>query len=111
MGIAMYTAEVPAVKTTSCLLAMSEDAVAANEPTNCINCGACVRVCPEKLMPFRLMIAADMHRLDDFRKFYGMECIECGSCTYVCPAKRRLTQSFKYCKLAIRNQAKKEAAK
>lgn len=111
MGTAMYTADVPVVKTTSCLLAMSEDAVAANEPTNCINCGACVRICPENLMPFRLMIAADMHRLDDFEKFYGMECIECGSCTFVCPAKRRLTQSFKYCKLAINNKAKKEAAK
>ena len=111
MGVAMYTAEVPVVKTTSCLLAMSEDAVSANEPTNCINCGACMRICPEKLMPFRLMIAADMHRLDDFEKFSGMECIECGSCTYVCPAKRRMTQSFKYCKLAIRNRQKTEAAK
>ena len=110
MGMAMYTADVPVVKTTSCLLAMSEDAVAANEPSNCINCGMCTRVCPEKLLPLRLMVAADMHRLDDFEKFNGMECIECGSCTYVCPAKRRMTQSFKYCKLAINRRAK-EAAK
>lgn len=111
MGMAMYTADVPVVKTTSCLLAMSADAVAANEPTNCINCGMCTRVCPEKLLPLRLMVAADMHRLDDFEKFNGMECIECGSCTYVCPAKRRMTQSFKYCKLAINKRAQKEAAK
>lgn len=111
MGTAMYTAEVPVMKTTSCILAMSEDAVAANEPSNCINCGMCTRVCPEKLLPLRLMVAADMHRLDDFEKFNGMECIECGSCTYVCPAKRRMTQSFKYCKLAIRNRRAKEAAK
>lgn len=110
MGMAMYTADVPVVKTTSCLLAMSEDAVAANEPSNCINCGMCTRICPEKLLPLRLMVAADMHRLDDFEKFNGMECIECGSCTYVCPAKRRMTQSFKYCKLAINRKAK-EAAK
>ena len=111
MGTAMYTAEVPVMKTTSCILAMSEDAVAANEPSNCINCGMCTRVCPEKLLPLRLMVAADMHRLDDFEKFNGMECIECGSCTYVCPAKRRMTQSFKYCKHAIRNRRAKEAAK
>jgi len=111
MGMAMYTADVPVVKTTSCLLAMSEDAVAANEPSNCINCGMCTRVCPEKLLPLRLMVAADMHRLDDFERFNGMECIECGSCTYVCPAKRRMTQSFKYCKLAINQRAKREAAK
>lgn len=111
MGTAMYTAEVPVMKTTSCILAMSEDAVAANEPSNCINCGMCTRVCPEKLLPLRLMVAADMHRLDDFEKFNGMECIECGSCTYVCPAKRRMTQSFKYCKLAIRNRQRQEAAK
>ena len=111
MGTAMYTAEVPVMKTTSCILAMSYDAVADLEPTNCINCGSCVRACPEKLLPLRLMVAADMHRLDDFERFSGMECIECGSCTYVCPAKRRMTQSFKYCKLAIRNKRKMEAAK
>ena len=111
MGMAMYTADVPVVKTTSCLLAMSEDAVESYEPTNCINCGMCTRVCPEKLLPLRLMVAADMHRLDDFEKFNGMECIECGSCTYVCPAKRKMTQSFKYCKLAINKRAQKEATK
>ena len=111
MGMAMYTADVPVMKTTSCILAMSYDAVADIEPSNCINCGACIRACPEKLMPVRLMTSADMHRLDEFERFNGMECIECGSCTYVCPAKRRMTQSFKYCKLAIRNRQKKEAAK
>lgn len=111
MGMAMYTADVPVMKTTSCILAMSYDAVADIEPSNCINCGACVRACPEKLLPLRLMVAADMHRLDHFEQFHGMECIECGSCTYVCPAKRRMTQSFKYCKLAIRNRRKMEAAK
>ena len=111
MGMAMYTADVPVMKTTSCILAMSYDAVADIEPSNCINCGACVRACPEKLLPLRLMVAADMQRLDDFVRFSGMECIECGSCTYVCPAKRRMTQSFKYCKLAVRNKQKQEAAK
>lgn len=111
MGMAMYTADVPVMKTTSCILAMSYDAVADIEPSNCINCGACVRACPEKLLPLRLMVAADMHRLDHFEQFHGMECIECGSCTYVCPAKRRMTQSFKYCKLAVRNRRKMEAAK
>lgn len=111
MGAALYTADIPVTKTSSAILAMSYDAVAANEPTACINCGSCVRACPEKLLPLRLMEAADMMKLDMFEKYNGLECIECGSCTYVCPAKRRLTQSFKYCKMAINAKKKKEAAK
>ena len=95
MGMAMFTTDVPAVKTFSCFLAFTKDEVAANQPSNCIRCGRCVSVCPQKLMPAKLSVLADHNQFDEFEKLYGAECVECGSCSFVCPAKRKLAQSMK----------------
>lgn len=95
MGMAMFTTDVPAVKTFSCLLAMTKDEVSANQPSNCIRCGRCVSVCPQKLMPMKLSVLADHNEIDEFEKLHGAECVECGSCSYICPAKRNLAQSMK----------------
>ena len=95
MGMAMFTTDVPAVKTFSCFLAFTKDEVAANQPSNCIRCGRCVSVCPQKLMPAKLSVLADHNQFDEFEKLYGAECVECGSCSFVCPAKRNLAQSMK----------------
>ena len=95
MGMAMFTTDVPAVKTFSCFLAFTKDEVAANQPSNCIRCGRCVSVCPQKLMPAKLSVLADHNKFDEFEKLYGAECVECGSCSFVCPAKRNLAQSMK----------------
>ena len=95
MGMAMFTTDVPAVKTFSCFLAMTKDEVSANQPSNCIRCGRCVSVCPQKLMPMKLSVLADHQEFDEFEKLHGAECVECGSCSYICPAKRNLAQSMK----------------
>ena len=39
MGKALFTLNVPVIKTSSAILAMTEDEVAKNQPTACINCG------------------------------------------------------------------------
>ena len=95
MGMAMFTTDVPAVKTFSCFLAFTKDEVAANQPSNCIRCGRCVSVCPQKLMPAKLSVLADHNQFDEFEKLYGAECVECGSCSFICPARRNLAQSMK----------------
>ena len=108
MGMAMFDLNVPITKTSSSILAMTKDEVAANEPTNCIRCGRCASVCPSHLVPQKMAEAADRQDLDLFQKLNGMECYECGTCTYVCPAKRRLTQSFKQARRAVMDQSRKK---
>ena len=107
MGMAMYDLNVPITKTSSSILAMSKDEVAAGEPTNCIRCGRCATVCPSHLVPQKMAEAAERSDLELFQKLNGMECYECGTCTYVCPAKRRLTQSFKQARRAVMDSARK----
>ena len=97
MGFAMFGLDVPVVKTSSALLAMSKDDVAAStqEATACINCGRCVEACPSRIVPSRLADFAEHYDEEMFEKWHGMECVECGSCSYTCPAKRSLAHAIK----------------
>ncbi|MBE5859042.1 MAG: electron transport complex subunit RsxC [Butyrivibrio sp.] len=95
MGFAIFDLDVPTTKTASALTCLTEDAVAEMEPSACINCGKCVEVCPERLIPKNLADAVEHGQNDRFLKEYGMECCECGCCSYICPARRQLTQLIK----------------
>ena len=96
MGKALFDINVPVTKTSSAMLFLSHDDVAAMEPTACIRCGRCVNACPSHLVPQIMIEYAERNDIEGFKRVGGMECYECGSCTYVCPAKRRLTQAFAY---------------
>ena len=103
MGFAMFGLDVPTTKTSSSLLCMSQDEVAAAEKlqTACINCGRCVEACPEQLIPSRLAKFSDKGLSEEFEKWHGLECVECGSCSFACPAKRQLAQSIKTMKKQV----------
>ena len=95
MGMAVSSTDYPVTKGTSAVLAFKKDAVAACEPSACINCGKCVSVCPGRVVPSRLADYAEHGDVEAFVENYGMECCECGCCSYICPAKRNLTQAIK----------------
>ncbi len=107
MGMAVSSLHVPVVKTSSALLCIQKDIVAASKETACIRCGRCADVCPEKLLPTLLKKYADKMDTEGFEKAYGMECCECGSCTYICPARRQLTQSFKVMRRMVAENRRK----
>lgn len=108
MGFAMFDLNVPVTKTSSSILAMTEDEVAEFEPTPCIRCGRCVTACPGNLVPQKMAQAAMNNDFDTFVKLNGMECYECGSCTFACPAKRPLTQNFKQARQYVMAQRRKK---
>lgn len=95
MGFALFGLDVPTTKTASALLCLTEDEVSRMEPSACINCGRCVEVCPGRVVPKLLAVAAANGDEETFLANDGMECCECGCCSFVCPAKRHLTQNIK----------------
>ena len=108
MGFAVFSLEIPTTKTSSSLLCFKKDDVSASEVTACINCGRCVSVCPEQIVPSRLAKMPQFHDSESFERWNGMECIECGSCSYICPAKRPLAQYIKTMKKQILAERRKK---
>ncbi len=111
MGNALISLDVPVTKTSSGLLAFSEDVVSESEPSACMNCGRCVEDCPGRILPTRLADFADRGDKESFLKYHGMECCECGCCSYICPAKRHLTQSIRSMRKILLDEQKKGQVK
>lgn len=107
MGQALFDLSIPVSKTSSALTCLTKDQVAELEPSACIRCGRCVSVCPGRVVPQKIMKAAERHDLEAFVKLNGMECCECGCCAYICPARRPLTQAFKEMRKAVMASRKK----
>ncbi|MBQ7593664.1 MAG: electron transport complex subunit RsxC [Synergistaceae bacterium] len=110
MGIAMRSIDVPVVKGTSGILALTSKLAYIAEEGSCIRCGKCVEACPMHLEPTLLDHAVRRRDYATFEAHGGMNCIECGSCAYNCPASRHLTQSYKNGKAAVNAERRKAAA-
>ncbi len=98
MGERLKAPDVPVVKSTNGLLALSTRAMAAAHTAEqpCIRCGHCSEACPVSLVPNLL---ADQCRSDQFDKaedYQLFDCIECGCCSYVCPSNIPLVHYFRY---------------
>jgi electron transport complex protein RnfC len=104
MGTVLPHAEVPVVKGTNGVIALTAAEVRTRATRPCIRCGRCVDACPCGLMPLE-MAARARHGDIDGAVDYGLgDCISCGSCSYVCPSNIPLVQYFNFAKGALANQ-------
>lgn len=101
MGTAQYTLSVPTVKTTSAILALSNNADVYDAETPCIRCGKCINHCPMHLMPLNLSKYAAAGNLEMCEKYHIMDCMECGLCSYLCPGKQNPLQNIRAAKQKI----------
>ncbi len=58
---------------------------------SCIHCGGCARVCPARIVPYKIDAAERMGDKKALEILCADACISCGCCSYICPAKRELT--------------------
>lgn len=73
----------------------------------CINCGACVLICPARLSPSFLSRYAEFALHERNRAEHIECCLECGLCGYVCIARRPVLQ---YIRLSKHKLAQADAA-
>lgn len=111
MGISMRSTEVPVVKGTSGILALSPRSAFFLTESHCLRCGRCIEACPMGLLPSFLDRLVRLREYAEFEKTGGLNCIECGSCTYICPAHRFLTQACRDGKAAVMAERRKKGAK
>lgn len=107
MGQVMLSDEVPVIKNTNGLLALSEEDVKLIAPSACIRCGKCVSVCPMHLMPPSVARALERRHVEAMERLGVMSCMECGCCAYSCPAHRPIAQTMRLAKDVMRNAASK----
>ncbi len=103
MGIAQYTEDVPIIKGSSGILALSKKEVNSIKSKSCITCGKCVTVCPMNLSPLMYSKLVRFENWEELKEYHLLDCIECGSCQYVCPANRPLTEAIRLGKAKLRS--------
>lgn len=107
MGLAQTTVEIPVIKGTSGILALTDQDVYLAESSACIRCSKCIEACPVQLLPTTIAQYAEHNRFREAEKIHAMDCFECGCCAYVCPSKIPLTQWIRIAKAEITKAKKK----
>lgn len=103
MGIAVPNLDVPIVKGSSGIVALSKRSTLLRHEGICVRCGKCVSACPMGLSPLFLKEAIVAGDFDRMKELDISACIECGSCSYVCPGANNPSQSIKTARLRLRN--------
>lgn len=105
MGITVTNADVPVLKNTNAVLALTKKEAKLPKTTDCIRCGACVNTCPFSLAPVNIAEAYAKEDTELLQKLSVLSCMECGCCSFVCPANRPLVQINKLSKNLLRSKA------
>jgi electron transport complex protein RnfC len=104
MGQTIPHEEVPIVKGTGGIVALTKQEVAEQLARPCIRCASCVTACPCGLMPLEMAARSKKGDFEGALNFGLMDCVACGSCSYVCPSNIPLVQYFNYAKGELANK-------
>jgi len=111
MGFPLPDLNVPIIKATNCLLAMSPVLFPPPAPEMpCIRCGACTRACPVVLQPHELYWFSRAKNFGKAQEYHLFDCIECGCCAFVCPSRIPLVDYYRFAKSEIRAREREKAA-
>ncbi len=102
MGVAQVNLQAPVIKGTTGVIFFASREINKKENRVCCRCARCIDVCPARIMPAVLGMAAEKERWDLAEDYDIFDCIECGLCSYVCPAKRDLVHLIKYAKSRVK---------
>ena len=111
MGITVPNLQVPVLKNTNAIVALSPKEAQFPQITSCIRCGSCTNVCPLGLAPAEILLAYKKKDTDMLQKLAVDACMLCGCCSYSCPANRPLVQTNTLSKQLLKDAKAKEASK
>jgi len=109
-GTAVASEEIGVCANTRAVLAYQQPVSFEVPTTDCIRCGRCIDVCPERLSPIYLARYAEHKRWDEAEAEGALLCSSCGACSYVCPTGRPLVQSIQLARYEILRQREAERA-
>ncbi|KZE73360.1 hypothetical protein AV926_18425 [Myroides marinus] len=91
MGKVISSKFIPINKGSGGLLVMQKNNLETN---NCIKCGLCIDVCPQKLMPLEFARFNLIDDIESLANYHLQDCIECGACAYICPSQIPLIENI-----------------
>ena len=109
MGQPLPSLDVPVVKGTSGILALTAEETGDAPPGPCIRCGTCVSVCPCGLTPLEMVAHIRADDLDGAANLGVTECYSCGSCAWACPSHIPLVNYINYAKWMLKTKERERA--
>jgi len=108
-GRAVYDTSFPISATTDAVFVQDAHKTSNISTSQCINCGKCVSVCPNKLPVNLLSRYAEFSVFEKCTELDIERCFECGLCAYVCTAQRPIVQLIQFARSELAKMKEEES--